>query len=133
MINKEQFVIRQNDHLLIFDSYINNRTLEIHYFTKPCAHIVHATKFNSKEDAIEAISQVEDLTDAEPIQIAQLDAEAKKKADEESDTIIKNAWENTSYEKQKEMIDKIRETKGEAEVQKWLNKYGPMKEETSDE
>jgi hypothetical protein len=132
-IDSNNFVVRQNDHLLIFDSYLNNRTLEEHYFTKPCASVYLATKFESQEEANEMISKVEDLDDVEVIQISQIEAEQKAKADKESDEVIKNAWSNTSYEKQKEMLDKIRETKGEQAVQDWLNKYGPLKDPTDSE
>ena len=132
-INTNDFVVRQNDHLLIFDSYLNNKTLEEHYFAKPCASVHWATKFESQEEANEMISKVEDLDDIEVVQISQIEAEQKVKADKESDEIIKNAWSNTSYEKQKEMLDKIRENKGEQAVQDWLNKYGPLKDPTDEE
>lgn len=133
IIDSNNFVVRQNDHLLIFDSYLNNRTLEEHYFTKPCASVHWATKFESQEEANEMISKVEDLDDVEVIQISQIEAEQKAKADKESDEVIKNAWSNTSYKKQKEMLDKIRETKGEQAVEDWLNKYGPLKDSTDEE
>ena len=132
-IDSNNFVVKQNDHLLIFDSYINNKTLEEHYFTKPCDSVQWATKFKSQEEANEIINKIEDLDDIEVIQISQIEAEQKAKADKESDEVIKNAWANTSYKRQKEMLDALRENKGEQAVQDWLNKYGPLKNPTDEE
>ena len=132
-IDSNNFVVRQNDHLLMFDSYLNNRTLEEHYFTKPCASVHWATKFESQEEANEIISKVEDLDGVEVIQISQIEAEQKAKADKESDEVIKNAWSNTSEERKKEMLDEIRKNGGDQAVEDWLNKYGPLKDPTDEE
>lgn len=129
-VNQDEYVVRQNDHLLIFQCYINDMTLEENTFTRPCASIYKATKFGSADEAKIEISKVkaQDLSDTEVVQIKDIVAEQKAKADKESDEMIKNAWHNTSRAKQEEMLENLRNNRGEEAVQEWLNKYGPLNE-----
>jgi hypothetical protein len=105
-------------------------TLEENTFTRPCASIYKATKFSSVEEAKNEINKVkaQDLSDIEVVQIKDIVAEQKAKADKESDEMIKNAWQNTSRAKQEEMLENLRNNKGEEAVQEWLDKYGPLNE-----
>ena len=124
-IDLTKWVVVCDDHYKIFNEYINDATLQVYTYTKPTAQPVRATQFNDKAEAQQAIDNIsnEDTSIYKPIQLQEIEDREKKRVDEESDAIMRNAWANTSEERKKEMLDEIRKNKGEEAVQDWLNKY----------
>jgi hypothetical protein len=130
-----EYVVEIDDHFLMFTKYVNDLTLKEHVSHRPCATIHRATKFQTVQEASDCLSLDTrlDLTKCKIRTVQSVFDEAKEEADKNSDEIIKNAWPNTSRKKQDEMMENLRQAKGEEAVQDWLNKYGLLNEETKDE
>lgn len=124
-IDLTKWVVSCDEHYKIFNEYIDDAKLQIYTYTRPTAQPARATQFDSEAEAQEAINNLsnENTSLYKPIQLNTINENEKKRVSEESDAIIRNAWSNTSEERKKEMLDNIRETKGEQAVQDWLNKY----------
>ena len=126
-IDLTKWVVACDDHYKIFNDYIDDlNPFEICVYTKATAQPARATQFDSKEKAQEAINQItanEPIAIYKPIQLQEINDREKKRVDENSDAIMRNAWSNTSEERKKEMLDEIRKNGGEQAVQDWLNKY----------
>jgi 1,2-phenylacetyl-CoA epoxidase catalytic subunit len=124
-INLDKWVIQCDDHYKIVNEYIDDVNLQIYYYTKPTAQPARATQFDTEAEAQTAINNLSnEITSIyKPVQLKTINEKEKQRIDKESDDIIRNAWSNTSDERKKEMLDEIRETKGEEGVQEWLNKY----------
>lgn len=124
-IDLDKWVIQCDDHYKIVNEYIDDVNLQVYYYTKPTAQPVRATQFDTEDEANKAIKSITNEVTSiyKPVQLKTINEQEKKRIDKESDDIIRNAWSNTSDERKKEMLDEIRETKGEEGVQEWLNKY----------
>lgn len=124
-IDLDKWVIQCDDHYKIVNEYIDDVNLQVYYYTKSTAQPTRATQFDTEAEAQTAINNLSnEITSIyKPVQLKTINEKEKQRIDKESDDIIRNAWSNTSDERKKEMLDEIRETKGEEGVQEWLNKY----------
>jgi len=125
----EEYVVMSDEHLLIFNKLVKDFPYEEIIYVRPCAAVTNATKFESAADAQMYLDRAVRIDKS----INTLLKEAHEEADKNSDEIIKNAWSNTSRKKQEEMLDNLRKNKGDKAVEDWLNKYGPLNEETTNE
>ena len=130
-----EYIVKQDNHFLVFDRYVNDLTFKETISVKPCATITKATKFDSVEEAqsyLDRAIRLDKSTCCITTPDEVLNA-AKKVADVASDKIVQSMWDNATRTQQEEMMNNLRNNKGEEAVQEWLNKYGPMKEEDTNE
>lgn len=128
-----EYVVEQDDHFLVFNRYINDLTFRETISVKPCATITKATKFDSTDEAQSYLDRAIRL-DKSTCCIKTTDEilhAAKEYADKASNEIVQDMWNKATRKEQEQMMENLRQNKGEEGVTDWLNKYGPMKEETN--
>jgi len=115
----------KNKTFLLHEKHVKDTgDFKIIYLSKPCATLNNATLFDTKEEAEEMLRNDNrwDLRkdDYHAILIKDLLEREHKRASDEADQIIHEAWENTSEEEKQKILDQKRKAGGEEAVQRWL-------------
>lgn len=103
-----------NNCYLYFSRFV--RDMDIISVAERRANPKNATVFSNKEDAQACINELNNYHTYETggcviKDLADIDAEATKKAKELSDEVLKNAWKNSSEETKKKLLEQMSEEK----------------------
>jgi len=128
MIKEDKYVLEniKDKSFLAHKKYVNDsvNNFEIRYKSEPCANLHNATQFDTKEEAEERLRNDNRWNlrkdEYHVILIKDLLEREHKRASNEADKIIHEAWENTSEEEKQKILDEKRKAGGEEAVQAWL-------------
>lgn len=116
------YIVKNKDEYLLFDRYV--RDMEIVSTVEATSSYHAATEFSTETMAKQMVKEVEksyDVTDFTVHDLEVVIEEEKVAKENERKAILKEAWNNTSNERKKEMLGKILEKEGPDGVKKWLD------------
>ena len=127
-IDKDKYVLENSvdKTYLTHEKYVNDsvNNFRIQYRSKPYANIDNATLFDTTEDAEEMLNNDRRWNlrkeEYKAMLVKDIFEREHKRASDEADAMIHEAWENTSEEEKEKILDQKRKAGGEEAVKAWL-------------
>lgn len=120
------YVVKQDKAYIKFDRFV--RGMSIITTMEPVVNIIVATEFETENSAKSILKEADscgfDITKCVIHDRDEIDKQDQERAKAEALAIQKNAWENTSEKRKREMLREILDNNGQEAVDKFLKEVG---------